>query len=637
MKKQLLAALALIVALTASCNREIEVVPAPDSGTDFYITADCCDPGTRTQRDFDGKMYWSPGDEIAVVVFNKSSKKLTPVVKFVATNEAPAATAKFRPAAVQDYGTFDYQAFKEVWDVDTYDHIAVYPYQKNLNIGYEESYSRYAVKHTFSFSQVGVPGTFASGSYPSLAWSHDSNFTFKHPLSGLKFSVLSDNVVKATLSVTYDNNNSYFASVEQWLDVKEDGSVSLTGYGYGGDTQTRSLVLTPEGGVFTPGTAYYFVCPPSSSVETLTLTLERADGSKLARTIYGGYQFKRAVFASMLEVDGGCEWKTDVPLVDPAVIEVGKAGGEITFGVKCAADYEVETAADWLLDMKAEGDALSGSRTHTFVVKRNEGAARTATINLKNAAATVAVTVNQEAGEALPDYPSIVRHHSALIVNNYNCAHYAVANSQMRKFKNAHGNMVEFVNIFTNSQYRDEPFNEPDQYNHDYFPDVVLDGRRKGEEEDLILKYFAETDAVYPPMTSIGFSSSIEGTTLTIDLKVYAYKAGTYRISAYMAYDIQAIGNYSIYNVARVHATDNPDHGIAGKEYELAAGENTIHLTKTIKATYANYIPYLYIYAYVQVPYGDLPVLRDGNYKGNLYVDNCRFAKVGTTVEPEVN
>ena len=636
MKKHILSALALTLTLAASCNKGPAEMPETRlCEEDFFITATCGDPDTRTQRDIDGNMYWNPGDEIAVVAFNKSSQKLTPVVKFVSTNEDPATTAKFVPAADQE---FDYQAFKEVWDNETYDHIAVYPYDKYLSIGFEEFYSRYVVRFKYPFTQDGVPGSFARGSYPSLAWSHDSNFSFKHPMSGLKFSVQSENVVKATLSVTFDNNYSCFAiDKKNYIYIKEDGSASLTTQQDNDSVTTNSLELIPQGGTFIPGKAYYFVCPPCSGIETITLTLERPDGSKLARTVYKEYTFKSSTFASMMNVDNGCEWKTDTPVVDPATIEVGKYGGEITFGVKCAADYAVEFDADWLLEMGAEGDALSGTRTHTFVVKRNEGNARSATINVKNSTATVPVTVNQAAGEPLPDYPSIVRHHSALIVNNYSCAHYSVVNSQMSKFKNDHSDMMEFTNIFTNSQYRDEPFNEPEQYNHNYYPDAVLDGRRKAEAEDEILKVFAETDAVYPPMTSIGFSSGIEGSTLTIDLKVYAYKAGTYRISAYMGYTAQTMGNYNINNVSRVHATANPDAGIAGQEYELQTGMNTIHLTKTIKSTYANNIPYLFIFAYVQVPYGDLPVLRDDDYKGNLYVDNCRFAPVGETVEPEVN
>ena len=636
MKKHILSALALTLTLAASCNKGPAEMPETRlCEEDFFITATCGDPDTRTQRDIDGNMYWNPGDEIAVVVFNKSSQKLTPVVKFVSTNEDPATTAKFVPAADQE---FDYQAFKEVWDNETYDHIAVYPYDKYLSIGFEEYYSRYVVRFKYPFTQDGVPGSFARGSYPSLAWSHDSNFSFKHPMSGLKFSVQSDNVVKATLSVTLDNNNSRFAiDKKNYIYIKEDGSASITTQQDNDSVTTNSLELIPQGGTFIPGKAYYFVCPPCSGIETITLTLERPDGSKLARTVYKEYTFKSSTFASMMNVDNGCEWKTDTPVVDPATIEVGKSGGEITFGVKCAADYTVEFDADWLLEMDAEGDALSGTRTHTFVVKRNEGAARSATINVKNATATVPVTVNQAAGEPLPDYPSIVRHHSALIVNNYSCAHYSVVNSLMYNFKNAHADMMEFTNIFTNSQYYDEPFNESVQYNHNYYPDAVLDGRRKAEAEDEILKVFAETDAVYPPMTSIGFSSGIEGTTLTIDLKVYAYKAGTYRISAYMTRNAEGMGSFNIYNVAKVHATGNPDNGIAGQEYELKAGINDIHLTKTIKAGYDNSVSGLSIFAYVQVPYGDLPVLRDDDYKGNLYVDNCRFAPVGTTVEPEVN
>ncbi|MBR4826688.1 MAG: BACON domain-containing protein [Bacteroidales bacterium] len=634
MKKHIITALALIMALAVSCNTDIEVVPSPSCPDDFYITASCGAPDTRTQRDFDGKMYWSPGDEIAVVVFDKTGHRLTPFVKFVATNDAPASTAKFRLEADPD---FDYQSFKEVWDNETYDHVAVYPYDKYLSMGYENYYSRYAVKYTLAFSQNGVPGTFEPGTYPSLAWSHDSNFSFKHPMSGLKFSVQSENVVKATMSVAFDNNNVHFAVHKNYIGIKEDGSVSNT-FEVSYDTETtNSLELIPQGGSFTPGEAYYFVCPPSSTVESVTLTLDRADGSKLARTINKNYQFKSGTFASMMEVDSGCEWKTDVPVVDPAVIEVGNNGNEITFGVKCAADYTVQTDADWLLDMKAEGDALSGTRTHTFVVKRNEGAARTATINLSNSAATVPVTINQAAGEPLPGYPSIVRHHSALIANNYNCAHYASAASSVRQFRLDHGDYLEFTNIFINSKYRDESFQEPTQYRLDFEPVVVLDGRREGEDADVILKYTAETDAIYPPMTSIGFSSGIEGSTLTVDLKVYAYKAGTYRIAVNLTRNALAVGSFNIYNVSMYHATDNTGYDIAGQEYELSAGINEIHLAKTIKSSYASISDLFSIFAYVQVPYGDLPVLRDGNYTAEMYVDNCRFAPVGTTVEPEVN
>lgn len=638
MKKHILSALALILTLAASCNKgPAEMPEAPICENDFVITATCGDPGSRTQRDLDGHVYWSPGDEIGVIVFDENGQRLTKLYKFVSTNEAPASTAKFVPAEEE----FDYAAFKEIWDVASYNHIAVYPYQQNLSLGYESSVSAYSVRYNLSFSQTGVPGTFERGTYPSVAWSHDSNFSFKHPMSGLKFSIQSENVVKATMSVTHTGNNSWFAIHKNYLRIKEDGSVSCyTALDYDTET-TDSLEMIPQGGTFTPGEAYYFVCPVSGDISSLTLTFERSDGSKLARAVhwplYEEYMFKSSTFASMMNADNGCEWKTDTPVVNPATIEVGKAGGEITFGVKCAADYTVEFDADWLLEMSAEGDALSGTRTHTFVVKRNEDAARSATINVKNSAATVPVTVNQAAGEPLPNYPSIVRHHSALVVNNYSCAHYSVVNSKMRTFKNAHADMMEFTNIFTNSQYRDEPFNEPEQYNHNYYPDAVLDGRRKAEDEDEILKVFAETDALYPPMTSIGLSSSIEGTTLTIDLKVYAYKAGTYRISAHMGYNAQAMGNFNIYNVSRVHATDNPDSGIAGQEYELKAGMNDIHLTKTIKATYANSIAYLFVFAYVQAPYGDLPVLRQEDFKHDLYVDNCRYAAVGTTVEPEVN
>jgi len=641
MKKHLFAALALIMALAASCNVDVEVVPvpAPASDGELIITAECGGPGTRTQRDGDGKMYWSPGDEIAVVVMNRSSTKLTQIVKFVSLNDAPAATAQFKPAEVQDWGAFDYDSFMEFWENEAFDHLAFYPYSKNLNLGYESSYSCYSVKYPLPFSQTGVPGGFYKGAFPSIALSNGNSFSFKHPLSGLKFSVLSDNVVKATLSVTYDNNNSFFAVVNQYLWVYLDNTVTTKCYSYGGDTQSNSLVLTPEGGKFIPGELYYFVCPTSSQLESVTLTLERADGTKLARTVDTGYSFKRATFASMVEVDNGREWKTDVPVVSPETIEVAKSGGEITFGVKCAADYEVETEADWLLDMEAEGDALSGIRTHRFVVKRNEGPARSAVIKLKNAAATTVVTVNQEAGEPLPDYPSIVRRHAVLNITSVNCAHYNVVNGSLRTRKNTYGDLFEYISIFNSGSGIVSLQPEASQYGTSYFPTVYIDGRRECDaEEEKIVKYTAETDAVYPPFTSIGMSSSFDSDTrtLTADLKVYAYKAGVYRITTFFMQDrLQVEGRWQ-YNLARLVVTPSENASISGQDYELVAGENTIQLVKVLPKGYTN-VNGFYLFTYVQVPYGDYPVLRDGNYAGNYYIDNCRVAAIGATVEPEVN
>jgi hypothetical protein len=638
MKKQVLAALALIMAFAASCNVDMEVVPVPSPASDgrFIITADCGDPDTRTQRDFNGKMYWSPGDEIAVVVMNKSSAKLTQIVKFVSLNEAPAATAKFAAAVEQDWGTFDYESFKEIWENDSYDHIAFYPYKKNLSLGYDNS--RYAVRNEFPFSQTGVPGTFAPGAFPSIALSHDSSFTFKHPLGGLKFSVLSDNVVKATLSVTYDNNNIFFASTEQYLSVDMDNNVYVTGYGYGGDTDTNSLDLTPQSGKFIPGEAYYFVCPPSTEVESITLTLERADGSKLARTLNKVYKFKSSTFAYMMEFDNGCEWKTDVPIASPEVIEVTKYGGEITFGVDCAADYEVETDADWLLDMGAEGDALASTRIHTFVVKRNEGAARSAGIRIKNSAATAVVTVNQAAGEPLPDYPSIVRRHAVLNMTSKNCAHLHVVNGRLRSDKTTYGDLFEYISIFSAGSSISGNQPEASQYGTSYYPTVYIDGRREFDAEpEKLEKFAAETDAVYPPLTSIGMSSSFDSDTrtLTADLKIYAYKAGVYRITTFYMQDWYNLGGRAQYNVARFTITPSENYSIPGQDYELSAGENTIQLTKTLPSGYNTASGY-YLFTYIQVPYGDYPVLRDGNYAGNYYIDNCRVAAIGTTVEPEV-
>ena len=87
-------------------------------------------------------------------------------------------------------------------------------------------------------------------------------------------------------------------------------------------------------------------------------------------------------------------------------------------------------------------------------------------------------------------------------------------------------------------------------------------------------------------------------------------------------------------NVA--HYKLNEDNGtIAGQLYPLSKGVNSIQLSRELPVE-VNGDEYS-LMVYIQAPYDQQPVIRDGDFYGSYYVDNCRLVPVGSTVATEVN
>ena len=324
----------------------------------------------------------------------------------------------------------------------------------------------------------------------------------------------------------------------------------------------------------------------------------------------------------------------------PTDIQVSKYGDQVAFDVKCGASYTVSCTDNWLVDMGGEGDAVADKCTHTFVVMRNYGAARTATLNVTSEGGTVPVTVSQAAGQALANYPSIVRRHLILATMSTSCN--SGANPYpLKEAKTEYGDLFEYVSIFDDvSNVGNECLTEHTQYKITY-PDYYyfFDGRRQVKGRlDKIPVFAAESDGVYPTLTSIGMSSSVDGKTLSVDLSVYAYTAQYYKIAVYVAANVKYVDGYNAtpfnhYNVTLYKLTDD-NNNVAGKQYSLSKGVNNIHLSRELPVAVdgANYS----ILAYVLAPFESQPIIRDDDYRGYYYVDNCRLVPVGTTVQPEV-
>lgn len=147
----------------------------------------------------------------------------------------------------------------------------------------------------------------------------------------------------------------------------------------------------------------------------------------------------------------------------------------------------------------------------------------------------------------------------------------------------------------------------------------------------LVVDAVKETEKNYPVKTGISFSSSVSGSTLNLNVKLYIKEKGDYKVTAVLLED-NIIGyqngggdNYNHSSIARVAITDITGDAVSTSE------DN-----KTVSKNYTATIPSscdknnLRVLVYVLRQYGSQTIIRTANY-GDYYVDNAISAAVGTT------
>ncbi len=140
-----------------------------------------------------------------------------------------------------------------------------------------------------------------------------------------------------------------------------------------------------------------------------------------------------------------------------------------------------------------------------------------------------------------------------------------------------------------------------------------------------------ETEKNYPVKTGISFSSSVSGSTLNLNVKLYIKEKGDYKVTAVLLED-NIIGyqngggsSYNHSSIARVAITDITGDAVSTSE------DN-----KTVSKNYTATIPSscdknnLRVLVYVLRQYGSQTIIRTADY-GDYYVDNAVSAAVGTT------
>ena len=147
----------------------------------------------------------------------------------------------------------------------------------------------------------------------------------------------------------------------------------------------------------------------------------------------------------------------------------------------------------------------------------------------------------------------------------------------------------------------------------------------------LVVDAVKETEKNYPVKTGISFSSSVSGSTVNLNVKLYIKEKGDYKVTAVLLED-NIIGyqngggdSYNHSNIARVAFSDITGDAVSTSE------DN-----KTVSKSYTATIPSSYdknnlrVLVYVLRQYGSQKIIRTADY-GDYYVDNAVSAAVGTT------
>lgn len=140
-----------------------------------------------------------------------------------------------------------------------------------------------------------------------------------------------------------------------------------------------------------------------------------------------------------------------------------------------------------------------------------------------------------------------------------------------------------------------------------------------------------ETEKNYPVKTGISFSSSVSGSKLNLNVKLYIKEKGDYKVTAVLVED-NIIGyqngggdSYNHSSIARVALSD-----ITGDTFSTTADNKTVEMNYSVTLPSSYNKDNLRILVYVLKQYGSQPIIRTANY-GDYYVDNATSAAIGTT------
>ena len=622
MKKYSLALAAVAALLTLSCSVNPVDVADVQPGEDGEITVLTAtfagaDDETRTVRQADGKVFWSPGDEISVIRGTSANGRKV----FVADNTEPAASASFTGTMPSGAGNF--------W--------AVYPYRP------ENYYDGDYLVTTLPAQQDAVAGSFADDLFISAAYVKNgaTSLTFYHQCGGFKFTLTQPGIRKVTLIPA--DPNVFLAGLIGLGSSGVGKAPSIRATGYPEDMSVTVELSAPEGETLKVGEAYHLVTIPARLTGGFQLLFEKEDGTVGFRTVEKDIEIRAAHFATLMEADKGVEFAEGTLDYSPGEVRMDGLGGVFGIHVSGTLDYHIDPVSDWIHEMSVSGDPLI-DRCHGYYADRNEdGVERTGMLTICYGENCYPILVTQSAAGAVYPHRTLGMRFTATW-----CQYCPMMDETFRKAKSAMGDAFEYVCIYDPSG--DYGFDGAGVLNQTYqisgFPSGILDGRivlpnynSTDYGAEVIATVAEETVKYYPTATAIGISSTLSDRTLSVKVDVRARFEEDYKLTVFLC-ENNIIGNqqngstvvsdFNHSRVTRMSLTSYMGDLFEGPE---AGGVKSLNYTATIPSGYD--LANMEIVAFVQRSFDDRPAIQSASY-GEWYVDNCRSAALGATASLEV-
>ena len=248
---------------------------------------------TRTERQEDGKVFWTPGDAISLFYgsgndggnkFNSACTEKCQITNFTGSIDISGGGAT--SGAVFFCG--------------------VYPYSSSTSCSDEHIY------FVLPSEQKSAEGTFSAGQFPSVGRSQGLQMAFYNICGGIKFTVAKEGI----MSLTFRNVSGESICGNLCVSLDSDGYPVVESITDGCDT----IVVTPEsGGAFKTGVDYYVTIPPVTMSSGLEVTYETKD-SYAVKIFTNGTTIKRAFFNTLKDKDANLTFESKALTYSYAIV-----------------------------------------------------------------------------------------------------------------------------------------------------------------------------------------------------------------------------------------------------------------------------------------------------------------------------
>ena len=603
-----------------SCSVE-PMVPADDDDAVTVLTAAFEgdeESATRTVRMSDGSVRWNPGDQISVFTAPASGGGAC----FTATNDSPKQRVDFTgTVAAPSLGGSYY---------------GVYPYASSV------SYDGSVFQLTLPNEQEAAADTFADDLFVSIGRSTSKSMTFYHLTGGVKFTLTETGVQSVTLVGL--GNEDIAGEVKAGLG--SDGKTPLVKEVVAGK---RSITLeAPAGQTLQTGVAYHIVTLPVTFENGFSLLFQKTDGSVAVKTVTKRVEIQRAHFGVLNNADKGLTWEKSYFEMSPYTFNLNARAQNIKLFIRSSAEPHIDLFDDWVSFVDVEGDYRAGAYYIYRVERNREETERETYISVCTDSNCYMVTVTQE-GSTDGDWmaASFVHHSFGMRFTATWCQYCPKMNTAFKSVKDELGDKFLYACFYATSGNYGFSGTESlmDLYHAGGYPTGIVDGRvdipnytDPTYTAQAIVAAINETEATYPVVTALEMGSSLDGDKVSVDVDVYVKADDSYKITVLLLENgivgDQKDGSNWISDFVHNKVTRVAFTSVFGDTFQAQEGDvKSFKYSVTIPDGYVK--ENLEIAAYVQRPFGALPVISTEDY-GGWFVDNSRSAALGTFADLEL-